>query len=47
MRKVYHTPIVHTQQLTLGVFGDYGQGGNIETPPQPNRVVDRFEMHMD
>jgi hypothetical protein len=46
MRKVYHTPIVHTQKLTLGVFGDYGQGGEVN-PPQPNRVVDRFEMHMD
>jgi hypothetical protein len=44
MRKSYQAPVLRSQRLELGVFGDYGQDGN-DVPPQPPRV-DGFEAHM-
>ncbi len=32
MRKIYTAPVLRTQKLELGVFGDYGQ-----YPPAPPR----------
>jgi len=45
MRNIYHPPVLRSQQIELGVFGDYGQDGDVV--PQPVRVVDRFEVHLD
>jgi hypothetical protein len=45
MRKSYHAPVLRSQRLELGVFGDYGQNGN-DVPPQPPRV-DGFELRLE
>jgi hypothetical protein len=47
MRKVYHRPVLRSQRLELGIFGDYGQGGGDDIGPRPIRVIDRPELHMD
>jgi len=44
---MYHAPVLRSQLLVLGVFGDYGQGGGGTDDPRPVRVVDRFELHME
>ncbi len=47
MRKTYPAPVLRSQRLALGVFGDYGQGADDSGVPRPNRVVDQFEVHLD
>ena len=45
MKKVYIAPAVVTQELQLGVYGDYGQGGS--SNPQPNRGGGPLYRRMD
>ncbi len=45
MRKRYSTPVLISRRLEIGVFGDYGQGGDVV--PTPVRVVDAFELHLE
>jgi hypothetical protein len=52
MKKTYSTPVLRSQQIRLGVFGDYGQDGghhhrDHDAPPQPLRVVGSFDLHLD
>jgi hypothetical protein len=49
MRKVYEKPQVLAQPMTLGVFGDYGNGdGGGGTNVDPiSKVVERFDMRME
>jgi len=48
MRRNYSTPVLRSQRLELGVFGDYGQGGGEgEVTPRPTPAIDRFEIHLD
>jgi hypothetical protein len=39
MRKAYQKPVLRSQGIQLGVFGDYGRDGGA--------VVDTFELHLD
>jgi hypothetical protein len=56
MKKIYHTPVLRSQRLELGLFGDYGQGGGggegggnggEVVVPTPIKVVDFFELNME
>lgn len=48
MRKTYTTPEVHCQQVELGVFGNYGDGGGgVADDPTPIKIVDGMQMRMD
>ncbi|MEZ4387924.1 MAG: hypothetical protein R3D98_10190 [Candidatus Krumholzibacteriia bacterium] len=48
MKKQYIAPQLNVQDMKLGVFGDYGNGGGDDGGNvRPIRIVDRFEIHMD
>jgi hypothetical protein len=50
MRKIYSTPILRSQRIKLGVFGDYGQeggGGGTNIDPVPIKIIDTFELHLE
>jgi hypothetical protein len=51
MRKYYKVPVLRTQRLELGVFGDYGQDdggdGSTHVVPVPIKIIDGFELHLE
>ena len=48
MKKQYTAPALSVQEMKLGVFGDYGNGGGDDGGDvRPIRVIDRFDIRMD
>jgi len=51
MRKVYETPAISSQDVQLGVFGNYGEGDGTDTGRPvditPIKIIDRFQLRMD
>jgi hypothetical protein len=50
MGKLYLKPELNRQLVQLGVFGDYGSGGDDgggDVIPTPIRIIERFQLHMD
>lgn len=45
-KKTYSKPELKTTKIELGVFGDYGNGGN-GTDPAPIRVINDLDLRME
>lgn len=48
MKKQYSAPKLNVQDMKLGVYGDYGNGGGDgDGGNRPVKIVDRFDIHME
>jgi len=47
MRKPYMTPTMRTQELKLGVYGNYGDDGGGDDGHHPIKYVERFQLRME
>ncbi len=47
MKKPYQKPVLKTNKIELGVFGDYGGGKGGEIDPSPVDVIRDLQLHME
>ncbi len=47
MKKQYSAPTLNVQEMKLGVFGDYGYGGDDGDNVRPIKLIERFDVRMD
>lgn len=47
MKKTYRKPELKTRKIELGVFGEYGNGGDRRVDPSPVEVIADLDLRME